>query len=95
VLTGQKSATFAISRWLALAGWEVQPPLRLERPADACGTAGEERIPDTLEGPQRLTIDALGGHNNEPPANLVQFLSPEDVGQPLGCIYSMISRNSS
>jgi hypothetical protein len=53
-----KPPTFAISGRHALAGWEVQPPLWLESPADPDGSTIPERIPYALESPQRLAVDA-------------------------------------
>jgi hypothetical protein len=58
VLMGLKHPTFAVSRG-ALAGWEVQPPLWLEGPTDPDGPTIQERIPNALQGPQRLAVDAF------------------------------------
>jgi len=72
------------------AGREMQPPLRLEVPTDPDGSAVQQRISYAFECPQRLTVDALGRHNHEPPANLVQLLAPVDVTHPLARILSML-----
>jgi hypothetical protein len=49
-------SAFAVSRRHALAGWEVQSPLWLERPAYSLSSAFHQRVPYALERPQGLAI---------------------------------------
>jgi hypothetical protein len=50
---------FAASRRKALTGWEVQPPLGPEVPANPLSSTFPQRIPYALERPQGLPIDAF------------------------------------
>jgi hypothetical protein len=59
VQLGPNPPAFAISRRHALAGWGVQPPLWLERPADLFRSTRHQRIPYALERPQGLAIDTF------------------------------------
>jgi hypothetical protein len=47
------------------------------------GFALQQSISYTFQRPQRLLIDAFGGDDDEPPAHLVEFLTPKDVSEPL------------
>ena len=82
--------TSAISRRHTSARGEVQAPLGLESPADPFGPTFQQRIPYSLESPQRLAVDALRSDDHQTPADLIELLAPEDVGQPLPCVLGML-----
>jgi hypothetical protein len=44
-----------------------------------------------LQCPERLLIDALTSDDHQPPAQLVEFLTAEDVGQPLPRVFGMLT----
>lgn len=83
--------SLAVSGRLASAGREVQSPLWLESPADPDCSALQQGISYSLQCPERLLIDALTGDDHQPPAQLVEFLTPEDVGQPLSRVLGLLA----
>ena len=83
--------TFPSQDGSRLAAGEVQSPLRPESPADSDGSTLQQRISYPLQRSQRLLVDALRGDDHQPPAHLVEFLPPEDVGQPLLSVLSMLT----